>query len=134
MSQSALRRTWLFLPVMVGWACTSGCVSIDRFHRDWEIRTQADGDASGMTDRETEAGKSAGRLTIGMSKDEIRKMAGPLIEETDWFVWKLRNQFRPFTPGLYPYFDSREVYLHFDDKNSDKLAAINVRGIYNSYP
>ena len=37
-----------------------------------------------------------------------------------------------YAPGLYPTFDSRAVFLHFDERGV--LAAINVREWYILYP
>lgn len=67
-----------------------------------------------------------------MTKDEVRAACGTLLAESNAYLWQLKRQFRPATPGLYPFFDSRRVYLYFDD--ADRLIAINVRGSYSTYP
>lgn len=131
MSFTVMRRAgWLFL-ALFGWVCFPGCVSVDRYHREWALRSQTGRDAADSTEKAIENGAPAERLAIGMSKEEIREIAGALIEETNEYVWKLRNQFCPFSPGLYPFFDWREIYLYFDHEN---LAALIVRGSYNVYP
>jgi hypothetical protein len=71
-------------------------------------------------------------LSVGMSKARVRDVAKSLIQECSDYVWTLRKQFRPARPGLYPYFDGREVYLYFDE--DERLAAIIVRGSYTVYP
>ncbi|MFN0137368.1 MAG: hypothetical protein ACKVS9_14790 [Phycisphaerae bacterium] len=102
---------------MLTLSCAGGCVHTDSAVRSWHVR--ADGKA---TDRE---------VSVGQNKADARTAIGDLIDERNDELWVIRDQFRLMTPGLYPYFDSRNVYVYL---LNNRVAAIVVRGEYNVYP
>ena len=111
---------------------TIGCVATDRCYEDWTLRTTRKAEVDDASQSAPGASESDKRLAVGMTKQEVRDVAGALIEETDDHVWSIKRQFSSCTPGIYPFFDSRRVYLYFDD--ADRLIAVNVRGRYSVYP
>lgn len=128
-----LRQSLLWAAATATLLSSLGCVDTDRFYREWELCPQAKVVGNKPVCHTASAPTEKAKLvSVGMTKSEIRNIGGPLIDELNDKVWKLKQQFRPTTPGLYPYFDSREVYLYFDDTES--LAAIIVRGAYSVYP
>lgn len=122
-----MQRFTFSLTAIVALTHLLGCVSTDRCVQEWVLRPQhvASDSSPGSEAR-------AGRVSVGMTKADVRNTAAPFVVVIDEHVWKLEEQFRPVAPGLYPSFDSREVYLYFDDL--DRLVAINVRGSYSVYP
>ena len=134
MRSRTLLESTLFLTSLIGSASALGCVATDRCFRDWELQSppgRAEGREPGAVPASGQS-ESAGRLVVGMTKNQVRAECGALIDECSEYVWKLRQQFRPVTPGTYPLFDSRQVYLYFD--GAEHLIAINVRGSYSVYP
>ena len=112
----------------------SGCANANQYHSKWDLRQAEVSSPQDQQDSQAALTRSenAHQLRIGMSKQQIREIAGSLLDEQNDDIWELNGQFTPVTLGLYPYFDDRHVYLYFDENS--KLAAIIQRGVYTVYP
>lgn len=134
MRNRVLLRSALPLTALAVSALALGCVTTDRCFRDWELRSLPACSTSREPASVPTSGKSEStrRLAVGMTKSQVRAKCGTLIDECNEYVWQLGQQFSAVTPGIYPFFDSRQVYLYFDD--AGHLIAINVRGSYSVYP
>ena len=70
-----------------------------------------------------------GEIELGMSKAEVRNICGDLLKCHDEQC-EVRDQHLLITPGFYPYFDARQVFLTFD---GELLREISQQGKYNVY-
>lgn len=115
-----------------------GCVHANQFVRGHHVRHAATDESinayiardSSLTAEHRKALRK-GSIVIGMPMSAVEMLANGNLAKTAHREWRLTNQFVTFTPGLYPYFDSRQVYLYWE---KDTLAAIIIRGSYNVYP
>lgn len=111
-----------------------GCVHADYLVSSWTLREDRTAAADAETTAANEQRPTPERvIQPGMSQPEVEALAGATnLDKQHDRRWLLLNQFTPFTPGFYPYFDSRVIHLYFDDERI--LAALIVRGEYNVYP
>ena len=112
-----------------------GCVHADYVVSSWTLREERTAIAGGAEATAANEQRPAPMRIIrpGMSQSEVEALAGERnLDKQHDCRWLLLNQITPFTPGFYPYFDSRVIHLYFDDERN--LAALIVRGEYNVYP
>lgn len=119
--------------------CLTGCAQDEgEFVRRLNVRSAAaDETISAYLEKSptltTEQQKALREKTIlvGMPLRAVEVVCAGNLDKFSGSAWRLTNQYVPFRPGLYPYFDWRQAYLYWEN---DVLAAIIVRGSHNVYP